>query len=85
MFSALRDTKYRSASGLKHLASSGKNLARDKKRNEVLLIFVRLSASTCQVIFVTTVGVSCRIGVVLEKVNSSTDTFVFEALLGTDE
>ena len=50
----------------------------------MLLIFVRFSVPTSEVILVAAIGVSRGIIVVLEQINRATDSFVLQPLFGAN-
>ena len=50
----------------------------------MLLIFVRFSVPTSEVILVAAIGVSRGIIVVLEHINRATDSFVLQPLFGAN-
>ena len=79
---ALSDGKDRPASGLHDLAGTGEDLTRHEERDEYFGVTCRVVAPTREVVLVTAVAVTGRVGVVLEEVDGAANSFFAQTLLG---
>ena len=70
---------------LQHLAGTADKLARHQEWQQHVRYPGEFAGPHDQIILVASVGVACRVGVVLEQVDVPADALIVEPLLGVDE
>ncbi len=82
---ALADAVHRATRGLQHLPGTADDLPGDQERDQDVGQAAELAMAPDQVVLVAPVGVSGGVGVVLEQVDISGDTFFAQPPVGVDE
>src|SRR6266545_2276224 len=67
MLRPLRDVIDRAPPGTKHFTGTSEDLTRDQERNELFGHIVKISSAIRQVIFVTSVGVAYKVGIIFKN------------------
>src|SRR5699024_3194005 len=84
VFGTLADTEQSTTRGLEHLSRTTDDLPGDEEGDEDICQSAEFTVPTHQVVLVAAVGVTGRVGVVLEQVDVSGDALLVQALLGVD-